>query len=278
MPSYLRYLLIVVALLAAGFVVACGGDSDDNGEPDSDEPTAEQPADGDDAVGDGVSGALGDLAEQFGISEVKIEYDFATSGAGDDFEGTMTLYWKPPDAWRMDIGTADSDVAIIFNADVTYLCTSDGDEGVCLESPLTDALGIVPFFSIFTDPSGFDDLIGASFGSADVSTSSREIAGEDATCFEVSGDVDGEEGAGEFCFRDDGVLLLMRASGSGFESDGEFSLVATNVSDSVSDEDLQPLYDVQTIPGLGDFDLEDFDLDDIPGLDDIDLDDLPDAP
>ncbi len=257
MRSSLRYFLIAVALLAGALFVACGSDSDDNGDADSGDPAAEQPVDGDDDDGD-ASGDLNSFADRFGISEVKVEYDFASSGVGDDFVGTMTLYSKPPDAWRMDIGSPDGDIVMINNGEVTYMCASEGGEGQCFESPISDALGL-PFFSIFTDPDGFDDLIDRSPG-VDVDQSSREIAGQDATCFSVSG-------AGEFCFRDDGVLLLMRGPEDG---EAEFSLEATSVSDSVSDSDFEPIYDVLD---LGDFGLDDFDLDDIPGLDGI-----PDAP
>ena len=244
MPSSLRYFLIVVALLAAGFVVACGGDSDDNGEPDSDEPTAEQPVDGDgdDDGDDGdVSGDLRAFADRFGIPEVTIEYKLTASGGDDDFEGTMTLYLKPPDAWRMDLANPDGDIALINDGSTTYLCASEGGEGQCFESPIDDALPI-PFLNIFTDPGGFDDLIGTSLGAVDVSQSSREIAGQDATCFEVSGEFDGDSGEAEYCFRDDGVLLLLRASNS--------SLEATSVSDSVSDEDFEPIYDVLDLGDL----------------------------
>ena len=244
MPSSLRYFLIVVALLAAGFVVACGGDGDDNGDGDTDEPPAEQSVDGDgdDDGDDGdVSGDLRAFADRFGISEVTIEYKMTASGGDDDFDGTMTLYLKPPDAWRMDLATPDGDIALINDGSTTYLCASEGGEGQCFESPIDDALPI-PFLNIFTDPGGFDDLIGTSLGAVDVSQSSREIAGQDATCFEVSGEFDGDSGEAEYCFRDDGVLLLLRASNS--------SLEATSVSDSVSDEDFEPIYDVLDLGDL----------------------------
>ena len=242
MPSSLRYFLIVVALLAGAFFVACGSDSDDNG--DADEPPAEQSVDGDgDNDGDDgdVSGDLRAFADRFGISEVTIEYKLTASGGDDDFEGTMTLYLKPPDAWRMDLANPDGDIALINDGSTTYLCASEGGEGQCFESPIDDALPI-PFLNIFTDPGGFDDLIGTSLGAVDVSQSSREIAGQDATCFEVSGEFDGDSGEAEYCFRDDGVLLLLRASNS--------SLEATSVSDSVSDEDFEPIYDVLDLGDL----------------------------
>lgn len=254
MHSSLRYLLIVVALFAGALFAACSSDGDDNGDADSDEPTAEQPIDGDDADdadddGD-ASGDLSSFAERFGVSEVKIEYDFTSFDATVDdegnFEGSMTLYWKPPDAWRMDIGTPDGDISMITNGDTSYMCTAAAGEELCLESPAGGILDEIPFLNIFTDPDGFDQLIDTSPG-VSVDQSSREIAGQDATCFTISGEADGESGAGEFCFRDDGVLLLMRATD---DSGGEFSLEATSVSDSVSDEDFEPIYEVLDLGDL----------------------------
>ena len=255
MRRSLRYFLIAMALLAGGLFIACGSDSDDNGDANADEPAADQPVDGDgdndtDDDGDGgdASGDLRAFGERFGVSEVKIEYEFTSFDAAEDFVGTMTLYSKPPDAWRMDIGTPDGDITMINNGDVTYMCTSAAGEELCIEAPLSDTLDI-PFFSIFTDPDGFDDLIGASPG-VDVNRSSREIAGQDATCFGVSASVDNGQGEAEYCFRDDGVLLLLRASGSADDGGGEFSLEATSVSDSVSDEDFEPIYEVLDIGDL----------------------------
>ncbi len=259
MRSSLRYFLIAVALLAAALFVACGSDSDDNGDADSGEPPAEQPVDGDDdgngddgdgdgddgdSDGDG-NGDLSSFADRFGVSEVKVVYNFTSSDAVEGFEGTMTLYTKPPDKWRMDIGTPDGDIAMINNGDATYMCASEDGEGACFESPTDDAIGL-PFLNIFTDPDGFDDFIDISPG-VDVDRSSREIAGQDATCFNVSGEIAGESGAGEFCFRDDGVLLLASTSD---DATGEFTMEATSVSDSVSDEDFEPIYDVLDIGGL----------------------------
>lgn len=248
MRSSLRYFLIAMALLAGGIFIACG--SDDNGDANADEPAANQPVDGDgdNDSDEDASGDLSTFADRFGVSEVKIEYEFTSFDAAEDFVGTMTLYSKPPDAWRMDIGTPDGDITMINNGDVTYMCTSAAGEELCIEAPLSDTLDI-PFFSIFTDPDGFDDLIGASPG-VDVNRSSREIAGQDATCFEVSAGVDNGQGEAEYCFRDDGVLLLLRASGSGDDSSAEFSLEATSVSDSVSDEDFEPIYEVLDIGDL----------------------------
>lgn len=254
----LRYLLIIVALFAGALLFACSSDDDGDGN-GSDEPTVEQSTDDSDDADDGddgdptdVSNELRALAEQFGITEVKVTYTMSGPGVGTsetdpEFVSQMVLYSKPPDRWRMDITSPDGDFSIIFDGESTLMCASEGDEGRCFNSPLGDALP-VPFLNIFTDPNELDNLVGSALG-VDVSRSSREIAGQDANCFSFSGDIDGTSGSGEYCFRDDGVLLLLRAESGG---DEEFSMEAVEVSDSVSDEDLEPPYEVLDLGDLGD--------------------------
>lgn len=256
MTRYGRLWLAAGALLLVLFLAACSSDSNDNGDNGNTDGQATAteamddatPVDGDGNTGDEPSGDVNDelqrLADEFGISEVKITYNFSASGGGSDEEGTMTLYWKPPDAWRLDFSSAESgDFTIISAPDASYLCTSE--EQQCIASPLGSIP--VPFLNIFTDPNGLNDLIDTSLGGVDVRRSSTEIAGQDASCFSVSGTVEGESGEGEYCFRDDGVLLRLRGGG---DASGSVSLEATNVEDSVSDSDLEPPYDTVDIPGL----------------------------
>jgi hypothetical protein len=250
----IRVLLPVAALLAATLFFACGGgDNGDDG--DTEQPTAteqvdaggETPQDADgDADGDAAS-SLRNLAGQFAEQEAKVAYTFSTTSAGETMDGSFTLYWKPPDSWRMDISSPDGDATILLTGGSSYLCTAEGG-GQCLQSPLGNIP--VPFLSYFTDPNGLTDLVDTSLGGADVDVeeSSREIAGQDATCFSVSGTIEGEQGSGEYCFSDDGILLLVSAS----SDQGDFQLEATSVEGSVSDADLEPPYPVQEIPGLDD--------------------------
>ncbi len=257
MPSSLRLGLMIVALLAASLALACGGGggtSDDDGG--GEQPEASEGADGDepdtdrDRDGGDLEVELRELAEEFAVREVKIEYAFSTAGDGSpDDQGTITLYWKPPDAWRVDIFSSAVDLILINSDGTSYLCTSEGSAGQCLESPIGDVVPI-PFLSLFTDPNGLSDLIDVSFAGVDVDRSDRTIAGQDAACFSISGTIESETGAAEYCFREDGILLLLRARGSDAEDSGEFALEATNVEDSVSDSDLEPPYDVTEIPGL----------------------------
>ena len=252
MTNFLRPLLIAAGLLAGALLLACGSDSDG----DADGPSDDSPTEPADAVGDLPAGdaatELRNLAAGFGLREIKIEYQFTSSSADGDDDGTMTLYWKPPDAQRTDISTSAGDVTLITTASATYICTSE-EGGQCLESPIGDSF-MPSFFDIFADPDNFIGEIDASLGGANVDRSSRTIAGQDATCFSISGMIDDETGTAEYCFRDDGVLLLLRAAGGPDSADdGEFSLEAISVEDSVSDSDMEPPYEV-------------FDLGDLPDL------------
>jgi hypothetical protein len=235
---------VLAFVLVAGLLVfaACGGDDDDNGgepaatdaadggdtTPANDEPTADDSGDNGDA-----SSELEGLAAQAQQHEVTIAYDF--SGAGLD--GTMTLYAKPPDAWRIDLETPDGSFILITTSDTTYICTPE-DGGSCLETPGGSAAAPVPFLDFLTSPGALTGLLGANLAGVDVERSSETIAGEDATCFSVSGD------SGSYCFTDDGIMVRLSAS----SDTGGFSLEATSVERSVNDADLEPPYDVETLP------------------------------
>ena len=258
MSHFMRTLLVATALFAGALLLACGSGNGSDADGSSDAPDAMAPVDDSSTEpGDAISGLpagdaateLRNLATQFGVQEIKIEYQITSGVAGGIGDGTMTLYWKPPDAQRTDLSTSTGDVTLITTADATYICTSEVGGGQCLEAPIGDALA-PDFFGIFTDP---DDLIGQIddvIGDVDVDRSSRTIAGQDATCFTLSGTIDGETGVAEYCFRHDGVLLLLRAAGGPDSADGGFSLEAISVEDSVSDSDLEPPYDVVDLGDL----------------------------
>ncbi len=258
MTNFMRTLLIGTALLVGALLLACGSDSDADGSPDS--PDATESADDSstepaDAISDLPAGdaaaELRNLATQFGVREIKIEYRFTNDSADGSVGGTMTLYWKPPDAQRTDLSTSDGDVTLITTATTSYMCTAEGG-GQCLEMPLDDSLA-PSIFGIFTEPDNLTGQIEAALGDVDIDRSSRTIAGQDATCFTMSGTIDGETGVAEYCFRDDGVLLLLRATGGPeTEGGGEFSLEAISVEDSVSDSDLEPPYEVVDLGDIGD--------------------------
>lgn len=271
-----RVFLVTAVLLAGALLVAaCGGGGGDDDDGNGDQPDAtEQVDNGDDEPNGDANADLRRLASEFGNRELKVSYLMTTTSIVDGEEvveeGTITFYWKPDVGWRMDLAFGDEGtVAFITANDTTYSCFEGDGESQCLEVPLGEELP-VPFLSFLTDPGEFDDFIDSSVLGLglDFSRSERSVAGRDAECFSAEGTIDGEDGQVEYCFAD-GIVLLIRTSGGG-DFGGAFSLEATEISDSVSDSDLEPPYEVIDL-GLDDL-LDDFDLDDL--LDDIDLDDI----
>ncbi len=262
MTSSLRLWLLVAALLAGALAVACGGNGDDGDDGDSGEPAptvpagdGEEPQDADADGGQEPAGDLGEelrnLAAEFGITEVKIDYEFSAAENGDSQSGSLTLYWKPPDAWRMDFSSDGEGVTMITTGETGYICSDVDGEGQCLRSPAAGAIPI-PFLSFFADPDELTDLIDETILGLDVERSQETIAGRDASCFSIEGTIEGETGSAEYCFSSSGILLRLRSGGSDPTGGGEFRLEATSVEDEVSGEDLEPPYPVMELPDLPD--------------------------
>lgn len=242
---------LIAAALVAGLLIAaaCGGGGSDNGDEGptatassnggGDEPTATASADTGNDNGD-AAGALQNFADEFGQQEMHVTYEFTSSIDGSS--GSFVIYWQPPDNWRVDIISDEGEASIIQNADGTYLCTPDAG-GSCLASPVAAGTMPVPFLSAFTNPDEFDSFIGSNFQGVNLHSSSDTIAGVSATCY--SGSAEG--GTGEVCFADNGILLRIRASDP---VDGDFTFEATEVSDQVSDSDLEPPYPIQDLGDL----------------------------
>ena len=248
----LRIWMMVLALLGGALLFACGGDDDDADGGDVDQPTATEEADGGDGGADGgqdtdggddASSDLRDLAGKLANKEVKATYQLSGTSDGESLESSFTLYLKPPDTWRVDFSSEGTESIFISKAGTGYLCSAEGGEGTCLESPVGSAAPI-PFLDLFTNPESFSSTVDAQLTGLDIERSSREIAGQDATCFSASGEVEGEQGSVEYCFSDDGILLLVRGGG---EDTGEFSIEATSIEGSVTDADFEPPYEVLDI-------------------------------
>lgn len=252
MRSWIRFFIPAFVVVVGLVFFACSSSNNDNGnsgDNGTNEPTATEAADNGQPTADtsndgGATDDLMQLAQEFGGAEVKVDYNISTTGTDQDFSGSMTIYQKPPDSWRMDLSVPDQgNVTFISSGGTSYMCADQGGEGACFSSAIDQSIG-GPFLTLFNDPADFENEINSAFGGANVDKSSRQIAGQDATCFSASDD----QGQAEYCFRDDGVLLLAHASGSTFGADGEFSLEATNVG-SVSDSDFEPIYDVMDLGG-----------------------------
>jgi hypothetical protein len=273
--SWLYVLLAALAIFAL-FFSACGGDDDDD---DSNEPTASADAgdddngdnedetpvvDGDDDGGDDDSGAddddggdgddggsddpfedLDELAGEFEASTGRVTYE---STDEDGVTSTITIY-SDGEGHRTRYDSIDDSgtFSLITTPDATFTCSESEGTGSCLQSEGSD-LGGLGLFGIFSNPQALVAYINAfDTSGVDVDTSTEEIAGTDANCFEWSGEVDGDEGSGKVCFSDSGLLLLGEFDST---TDGtSSSMRATDFSDEVSDSDFEPPYEVIQLPG-----------------------------
>jgi hypothetical protein len=187
-----------------------------------------------DGNGDGDS-SLSDLANDLQNKEGKVVYTFTSTDAdGTETSGTFTIYSKPGVGSRFDFDDGSGSTgSFITNSDGTYICA----EGTCFQSP--GGADVNPFIGFFTDPQTLLSEVG---DIADVDHSSKTVAGQDADCYSASTD----DGEGEVCFSDDGLLLSIH----GTDADGtSIDFVASSAETSVPDADLELPYPVQSFPG-----------------------------
>lgn len=271
-PWYTQPLVIGGGIVAAVVVViivvvvASGGDDGDDGdeivqasptvEADATETIADDDGDGDgDGGGDGDGdgdGDLGDLASLAGEATdgvtAKVTYKVTTKVGGETTEAEWVIVQRPPDS-RIEMSSMEGGqqftTIIITSGDKSYLCTSSGGEGSCLETDVDAAdAQTAPLASLFNVPEALADTA----GDVDIAeTSQRRIAGVDATCFTIAGGLD-DIGESEVCFSDDGLLLFSRSE----TGDDSFLFEATSASTDVTDKDFEPPFPVT------DFEIPDF--------------------
>jgi len=246
-----RIWLAAIAVLGGALLLACGGGDDDKKDDGGGaEPTATASADGDvtpadGGDGDGGDGASGDLTELAGAwatKQAKITYNITSSA--DTAGGTYTVYWNPPDEWRLDASSGGTEAGIfIKNADGEYICSPDGSGGgACISSP---GLTIpVPFLGTFFDVDDYENFVEGSFGGVGADKSEETIAGIDAQCYTITSNITGAESETQWCVSDDGLPLRVRVSAGGVD----YAFEATSAEGSVADADFELPYEVLEIP------------------------------
>jgi hypothetical protein len=255
--SFLRMAVLLLAIsLFAAFAACSSSDKKDKTPTSGDQtPSSQQspsaqgsPSDGG-GGGDGGGDASADisqLAEEWANSQGVIAYEYTTTAAGQETTGAMTLYWQPPN-WRFDYDAGDGTTSTTMLVDgKSYVCGGDA----CIAYPSPDA---VPppfaFFGLFTDPEGIGSDIASSFAGVDFDTSSETIAGQSGKCFKASADISGSSSDNEWCWAEDGgVLLRLRTESTVGGQTSGYKLEAVDVGE-VSADDFQPPYPVTDIPG-----------------------------
>ena len=179
---------------------------------------------------------------------VRVTYDVTSEAGGETIEAEWVVVQRPPDS-RVEFSSTGGDEAsrtiIISAGGNAYLCTSASGEEICLVTGTDAAEGQTAPISAFFDLS---QQITEDVSAVDiVERSEREIAGLDATCFDVDSELAGL-GRGEVCYSDEGLLLFLEGDVDGASSTFE----ATSVSTDVTDADFEPPYEIRT------FELPDF--------------------
>ena len=238
----LRILLSLALFIAPGALLACAGKDETPGSAATPASTATQTS-GTAPDGGNASDELRGLAGRLASKDVKATYRLSTTYDGESGEQVLTLYWRPPDTWRLDFLKPGEHSSFLSNARTAYWCSTDDNVGSCLPSPV--GLGVpVPFAELFTSPASRSSFIDAQLAGLDIERSSRQVAGREATCFSVPGDIAVDRVAIEYCFSGDGLLLLVMGRSGDL---GDFTLEATSLEGSVSDADFEPPYPVQEL-------------------------------
>jgi hypothetical protein len=243
-----RWLLVLsVVVVSSVLAWACGGGGGEKPgaatAPAATSPAGKTPEAAPTPSAQGGGGVFGDLSNKFGQATFKATYTITSTDTDQGFSGTMTWY-KKDDNLRIDVsGEAQGEQTtgvFITRPDKSYFCTETpgmGQAGSCFEAPSGTTGGasdmVNELESTLTDPS-----------IEVVSTSSRKIAGQDATCYTVRApDIEGEA---EMCLSNEGVPLFSDSTSQGVET----SLEATDFSRDVSDSDFEPPYPVsEGMPG-----------------------------
>lgn len=247
--KHLRLGFALLLVMGSALLFACGSDSDGD-DSDSDEPTATQTAgeaeptdeSGDPTTDGGTSGdansELQGLASSLAETPAHVTYNFTAEAGGQSSTGEFTLFWQPPDQWRLDIAAEGSLAVSYINSEgKTYLCS----ESSCFESPVQVPF---PFIGYFTNPDSLNDLVDSEIAGVDFEQSEDTIAGQSVSCFTSSFDT-GDVSA-EYCFNDDGVLMRLDGGASG----ATYTLEATMAEATVSATDFDLPFPPQDIPGL----------------------------
>jgi hypothetical protein len=235
--------LVLLSLIVASSMLAwaCGGGGD-NKSPTQTSPAGPTAAAGETpqpgATPQASGGQFSGLSDKFAQANFKATFDVkSTGGTQGDFAGTMIMY-KKGDLLREDFestsGGQTTTATYITTPDKSYVCspgTQAGESDTCYSAPTQPGEGAG---QIVADLETL--LNGASLQV--VSTSSRNIAGEDANCYTIrSSDLEGDA---DICLSKEAVPLYTKSTAQGSES----TLEATAFSRDVSDSDFQPPYPV----------------------------------
>jgi hypothetical protein len=145
----------------------------------------------------------------------------------------MTLFWDPPERWRMDVSGRTEDLTFLSTPARSSICRSAaGGEPGCVDVPADDPGRAAPFRALLEPPEQLLEEIGVNRSEASIRVWARRIAGVLVACFDVAAG-SGESGAA-WCYSEEGVVLSLAVrTGSRSPTTMEAIDVSTGPSDAV---------------------------------------------
>jgi hypothetical protein len=229
---------VAVAFLVSLFVAACGGPAAQPSPtpvpappatPAPTPPPTPAPTSSPSPTPAGPS--LVDLARAGKAATYKVTYKVSSKSAAGSVEGvTQTWYAKPPklrmDSFILSPGPAP-DVSIFILENGVFTCGSSGGTPFCITMPADQAAQA-------RQPLDVQDQFASGAAGVDVtSKGTRQIAGQQATCFEMTYKTLGAEGT--LCYTAQGVALFIAYKVPG----SEVTMEATAYGTAVSDDDFK---------------------------------------
>ncbi len=225
-----RWLGSGLVLVATVALAACSGGGDDDGGRNASATTSEPEATEEPTS---PEDAFAEVLSRLGESEYRITYTFTTTAGGEEFIGELT--WVRAEDGRERSETTSEQGGQAFT--LILIRDQAGKRVTCFE-----VSGFVSCFEGEEGPLGeipnpteiiFDNVLDADRIDGVRETGTREIAGFEATCYEI----DAGSGASEACVGEGNILLSAtwtapNGDGGGFE--------ASEFSTEVTDEDFEP--------------------------------------
>jgi hypothetical protein len=219
---------------------ACGGDNARNDKTGAGaSPTPDEGTPGATSISEEISTKLKDLAEEW--SKTRVKATFTISMTGTETRSTVTLYRAPPKV-RMDVSDEAEGINIIAisTPDKVYVCSQEGGEQCLAYPPSSDVASIRSFLSSL-DPGALEAELSGLTSNVQIASSNEKVAGDDASCVSVEGNLGGQDSFIKWCFASNGLLLL--ESWADAAGTSEWTRQTTDIG-TVSDSDFEPPYPV----------------------------------
>lgn len=252
-----RWWMAATAIASVALIAACGGGSSKDKTPSAGatngaaaQSTKAATSSSSDASGGGSSSDVKAITQKF--AKATFQASYKVTGSGAEGNGEMQLYKQGQDRFRFDITATQNGqpMSIIF-------IQKDGTSAFCLKDAgeLAPFLGVdagsgVCFKSNPDDPNNPVGSLSTTFSdieNADVTvldTSTRKVAGRDASCYHAKDNTSGE--ISTICFADNGAMLYVQTEGSDAST-----IEATDVKSSVDSSSFDLPYEVKDFPGFG---------------------------